>query len=191
MYYFKKPSDQVIRRFLEDQRAKSFSYQEVGASNNVLPSGYKIDRNRIRLGSGKQTFEKAKSCLRNWEMYNLDWIYLCWRDTPIEVGAAFAVVVRALGLWIVNACRIVYLLETGGSTEKFGFAVGTLPHHAEAGEERFSIEWHHDDDSIWYEILAFSRPNQVFTQIAYPYVRRLQKQFAADSMKAIDRVVSN
>ena len=66
---------------------------------------------------------------------------------------------RHFGFWSLNACRIVYTIDEEGPVVRFGFAYGTLPDHAEQGEERFSVEWHHEDGTVWYDILAFSRPN--------------------------------
>jgi uncharacterized protein (UPF0548 family) len=109
---------------------------------------------------------------------------------PIEVGATVAIMVQLLGIWSLNGCRIIYLIEEAGTVEKFGFAYGTLPDHAERGEERFCVEWHHADNSVWYDILAFSQPNQLPAKVAYPYTRKLQKRFAADSMQAMIRAVT-
>jgi uncharacterized protein (UPF0548 family) len=73
---------------------------------------------------------------------------------------------------------------------RFGFAYGTLPGHLEAGEERFLIEWAHDDDSVWYDILAFSRPRHFLTRLGKWQVRRLQQRFRDDSVAAMLRAVS-
>jgi uncharacterized protein (UPF0548 family) len=43
------------------------------------------------------------------------------------------------------------------------------------------VEWDRGDDAVWYDILAFSRPNHALTRIGYPVVRRLQKRFGRDS----------
>ncbi len=118
-------------------------------------------------------------------MFNLEWIQLCWPDAAIEVGSTVAVITRAMGVWTVNACRIVYVLDEAGAVETFGFAYGTLPNHVERGEERFKVQWNHNDDSVWYDLFAFSRPNHVFTRLGYPFARRIQKRFAIDSMNAI------
>jgi uncharacterized protein (UPF0548 family) len=56
-----------------------------------------------------------------------------------------------------------------------------MPDHVETGEERFTIEWHKSDDTVWYDILAFSRPRHVLARMGYPFVRRLQRRFARDS----------
>jgi uncharacterized protein (UPF0548 family) len=68
------------------------------------------------------------------------------------------------------------------AVERFGFAYGTLPDHVECGEERFTIEFHESDESVWYDILAFSKPQHPLVKMAYPLARRLQKRFAGDSM---------
>jgi uncharacterized protein (UPF0548 family) len=99
------------------------------------------------------------------------------------------VIARLFGLWWLNACRIVYLVDEPGPVQRYGFAYGTLPEHAESGEERFTVEWHEQDDAVWYDILAFSRPQQLLARLGYPLTRRLQKRFARDSATAMQRAV--
>lgn len=54
----------------------------------------------------------------------------------------------------------------------------------QSGEERFLIEWK-DDDSVWYDILAFSRPGHFLAAATYPVARFYQRQFAKQSMRAV------
>ncbi len=61
--------------------------------------------------------------------------------------------------------------------KRFGFAYGTLEDHAESGEERFLVEWNRENDEVWYDLLAFSRPNQFLSRTGYPFTRRAQKKF--------------
>ena len=123
-------------------------------------------------------------------MFEIPWLELCSPQTPIEVGAMVAVVVSHLGFWSINPCRIVYTLD--GATndpdaiKKFGFAYGTLPAHAERGEERFTVEFNLANQSVWYDLFAFSRPSAL-ARLAYPFTRHLQKRFAADSKSAMQR----
>ncbi|MBI1880693.1 MAG: DUF1990 domain-containing protein [Chloroflexi bacterium] len=190
MYSLLKPTDLQIQKFIAGQREKPFSYAEVGASQDTPPPGYVIDHNRIQLGLGQESFERAKAALRRWQMFDFDWLQLCWPDTPLEIGATVTVLARALGVWSLNACRIVYLIHETGPVEKFGFAYGTLPEHAERGEERFCVEWHHADDTVWYDLLAFSQPNLWLVKLGYPYVRHLQKRFAVDSKRTMVKAVN-
>jgi len=60
-----------------------------------------------------------------------------------------------------------------------------LPAHGALGEERFSIEWHQADDSVWYDLYAFSRPAHVLARLGYPLGRRLQRRFAQASKQAM------
>ena len=48
-----------------------------------------------------------------------------------------AILARSIGLWWLNACRIVAVVDEDGPVKRFGFAYGTLPDHAGSGEERF------------------------------------------------------
>jgi uncharacterized protein (UPF0548 family) len=144
-----------------------------------------VDHNRIRLGAGRQTFDVAKQALCDWQHYRFDWIELHRPDATPEPGQTVGVLAHALGLCVLNACRIVYVVEEEKPLRRFAFAYGTLPEHAESGEERFQVEWNHEDDSVWYDILAFSRPNQWFSRLASSYVRRKQKQFARESKQSM------
>ncbi len=191
MYLFKKPNDERIGEFIESQSLLEFTYASVGATRNGdHPSGFVIDHNRILLGSGHATFDVARRALCDWQQYRFGWIELHRPDGDPAPDQTVGVLARALGLWVLNACRVVYMIEEEEPLRRFAFAYGTLPEHAESGEERFQVEWHQEDDSVWYDILAFSRPNQLLSRLTYPYVRRKQKQFARDSKLAMEAAVS-
>jgi uncharacterized protein (UPF0548 family) len=185
MFLLRQPSPETIRRFISSQRDLPFSYPEVGATAGELPPGYNVDRNRINLGEGREAYERASAALRNWKQFDLGWVRMVPSATPIEVGAVVAILTRHFGFWSLNACRVVYLIDEAGPLTKFGFAYGTLSSHVERGEERFTIEWHERDDTVWYDILAFSRPNQFLVSLGFPLARRLQRRFARDSLAAM------
>jgi uncharacterized protein (UPF0548 family) len=84
----------------------------------------------------------------------------------------------------------VSVVDEGGPARRYGFAYGTLPGHAESGEERFTVEWHEADAAVWYDILAFSRPQHFLARLGYPFARRLQRRFAKDSVAAMLRAVA-
>ena len=54
--------------------------------------------------------------------------------------------------------------------------------------KRFTVEFHSADESLWYDLFAFSRPNTA-ARIAYPLARSLQRRFAADSKLGMKRAV--
>ena len=191
MLSLRRPSADALRRFLAAQRELPFTYEAVRATAGTPPAGYVVDRTRIKLGEGEPVFRSATAALKKWEQFNLGWVRAWPSDTPIQEGEVVAVMGRAVGVWWLNACRVVYVVDEAGPISKFGFAYGTLPGHVESGEERFLVEWDRGDDAVWYDILAFSRPNHVLARLGYPVVRRLQKRFGRDSAAAMLRAVSS
>jgi uncharacterized protein (UPF0548 family) len=149
-----------------------------------------MDHTRVKLGNGEEVFRAAKVALERWEHFNLGWVKATPTETPIKVGAAVAVVARVLGLWWLNACRVVYVVDETEPVCRFGFAYGTLPWHAESGEERFLVEWDRTNEGVCYDILAFSRPNHLLARLGYPLTRRTQKRFARDSVAAMQKAVN-
>ena len=153
------------------------------------PRGYTLDHNRIELGTGEEVFARAVAALKRWEMFNIGWLELLWPEAPIEEGTTVAVLTHHLGFWSLNACRIVVVIDEQGPARDYGFIYGTLPDHAERGQERFTVEWHRDTGRVFYDILAFSHPNKLLARLGYPFTRVLQKRFARDSMQAMLRAV--
>lgn len=176
------PTTREVEAFLEAQAGSRFSYPEVGATRKGAPPYYKVDHNRVRLGTGEATFKIAVAAMRQWKMFDLGWVRLAWPGAPLREGTTVAVVARTAGFWTLNAARIVYTLDEVTATgRRFGFAYGTLRDHAEIGEERFSVELHRADGSVWYDLFAFSRPRLWLAQIGYPLSRVYQRRFARDS----------
>jgi uncharacterized protein (UPF0548 family) len=185
MFLFSKPSEPQIRSILASQRAREFSYLNVGATRSQLPAGHARLRGRVDLGRGSTTFDQAVQALHQWKMFEVPGVRLCWPDAPIQSGEVVAVVIQHFGFWSLNCCRIVYVIDEDGPVRRFGFAYGTLPEHAEQGEERFAVEWHRASDVVCYDILSFSRPGNLGVKVAYPAARWLQRSFLRHSLGAM------
>ena len=190
MLSLQKPSAASIQRFVAKQTKLPYTYSAVGATARTLPTGFVVDRTRIKLGEGEPVFRSAIAAIQRWEHFHLGWVEAWPPDTPIKPGEVVAVMGRAIGLWWLNACRIIYVVDESEPICKFGFAYGTLPGHVESGEERFLIEWNLHDNSVWYDIVAFSRPNHLLARLGYPVVRRMQKRFGRDSAVSMFRAVN-
>jgi uncharacterized protein (UPF0548 family) len=185
VFFLNKPDEKTVQRLIDEERSHEFSYPEVGASRVAGPPGYNIDHNRVRLGEGHDTLTKGIAGLHGWKMFELDWIELIPKGAPIAVGVTVGLLVRHLRFWSLNATRIVYTIEECDTIERYGFAYGTLPGHAECGEERFTIEYHRADQTVWYDVFAFSKPRHILARAGYPISRFLQKRFARESLKAM------
>jgi uncharacterized protein (UPF0548 family) len=181
MLFLRKPTAETIREFLATQSRLSLTYAAVGATTTAPPAGYAVDHTRIQLGKGEEVFVAAQAALERWHQFRLGWLEASPGDTPIQVGQVVAILARSHGLWWLNACRIVAVVNEGGPVRRFGFAYGTLPDHAASGEERFLVEWDQREGGVWYDILAFSRPRHVLARLGYPWVRRVQKRFGRES----------
>jgi uncharacterized protein (UPF0548 family) len=189
MFSLTAPSEDEVRRFISKQSDSGFSYPEVGTSAATMPAGYNIDHNRVELGRGAGTWRRATEAIRSWQMFSMPWVTIHWPSAPIKAGTDVAVSVRHFGFYSMNACRIVYLVNDEGPIKRFGFAYGTLKEHAESGEERFTVEWNRDEDKVWYDILAFSRPQKLLARLGYPLSRSLQRAFAEASKAAMLQAV--
>ena len=191
MLSFRKPVVESLRRVLAVQARLDFTYAAVGSTAHTPPVGYVVDRTRVKLGEGEAVFQSARAALERWEQFRLGWVEAWPTETPIRPGEAIAVMGRAVGLWWLNCCRIIYVVDEAGPVSRFGFAYGTLPGHVECGEERFLIEWDRETDTVWYDIVAFSKPNHFLTRVGYAAVRRVQKRFGRDSAAAMQRAAKS
>lgn len=190
MFLLLKPDARRIERFLAAQRNRTFSYREVGHSRRGAPPGYMVDHSRVRLGEGRAAFARAVEAVRSWRMFDQGWVSLHPAAAPIEPGTTVAVRCRHFGFWSLHACRVVYRVDEEGPVVRFGFAYGTLPDHVERGEERFTVEWHHEDGSVWFDLYAFSRPDHPLVRLAYPLTRLLQRRFASGSQRTMARAAA-
>lgn len=179
MICFSLPTSTQLNHFLDVQSRLSFTYKQVGQTQEWHPEipGFNLDTQRVKIGQGEAAFERAKQAIRLWLMFPAPWTRLLPGDTPIREGNTVAMFARFSGIWWRNACRIVYTVE---QPTRYGFAYGTLPGHVECGEELFCVEIE-PEGSVWYEIRAFSRPRHWLAWLGYPLIRQLQARFRRDS----------
>ena len=190
MFFLTKPSRERIQGVIDASQDAPFNYAEVGLSLGPTPAGYVANHGRVRLGQGEATFNKAVEALRNWKMFDLDWVSLCWPESEIEVGTTVATLARHFGFWSLHPARIVFLIDDDDrQARRSGFAYGALQGHGERGEESFIIERLHADDSVWYDLRSFSRPAQALTTLGFPIARMLQRRFARESTQVMLKAV--
>src|SRR6516165_10414442 len=147
MFRLRKPDEQCLEQVRARHADLPLSYADVGCTHAAVPAGYTVDNYRVQLGTGAATFARARQALCDWRMLQLGWVEPCWPQAPIQEGVLVGTQARLFGVWALNICRVVYAVD---EESRFGFAWGTLPGHAERGEERFLVEWRRADDSVWY-----------------------------------------
>lgn len=178
MFFFLKPDPIQIQKHLNSavRRGDRPTYTQ---GLDEAPDGFVEDHNRILLG--RDCYETARRQIREWRMFNLGWVELCWEDAPMKVGVTVGVLVRLGVAWALCPARIVSVID---EPRRYGFSYATLPDHVECGEERFLVEWLPNGE-VWYEILAVSRPRHWLVKLGNPLARFLQRRFAQGSMSAM------
>lgn len=183
MFCLRRPPPSTIARFLDRSQDLPLSY---GPIRMLETTTRRLDEQTVTIGRGSTDFERATRELGAWTHFALGWVELFPRGASIEPGTTVAVLIRHMGFWSLNGCRVLYHVQ---DDTRFGFAYGTLPNHAEAGEELFVVEFNPVTDAVTYRIRAVSWPYALPAHIGQPIVRHLQERFRRDSAAAMTRAV--
>ena len=187
MFLARRPSPLAIDRFLRESHDLPTSYGPVGLVKEVCPDR-RVDEEVVAIGHGREDFERARAALMTWKQCDIGWLQVFPQRTPVAVGTIVAVLIRHLGFWSLNGCRVVY--DVGGPSDtRFGYAHGTLVNHAEAGEEIFEVFIDGKTGNVMYRIRAASWARSPLAWLGQPVVRLLQAQFRRDSVEAMRRAV--
>jgi uncharacterized protein (UPF0548 family) len=169
---------------LADLAGLELTYPEHGATRGDLPPGYHYVSRHVRLGTGPAQFAAATAGLWQWQMHKR-----CHMTVQTSPGlTAGQDVLMRVGLGparLTTPCRVVYVVE---ESHRRGFAYGTLPGHAESGEEAFIVTLE-NDDSVWLDITAFSRPATTLMKVAGP-LGRFGQSFMTDRYVAAMRALA-
>ena len=188
MFLARRPSQSEITEFLDQSRDLPLSYDPIGIARQT-PAGFNADLASAVIGHGREIFERAKNALAQWRHYEMGWVELLPRGALIEPGTNVAVVVRHLGFWSLNGCRVVYSIGDRHAGSSFGFAYGTLTNHAEMGEEIFEVRLAPESEDVIYRIQAVSKPHAAMARIGSPIARYFQECFRQDSISALRRAI--
>lgn len=156
-------------------------YPEVGASRGPLPPGYRHDEASVVLGEGDLAFERARRLVRDGRMFQLPWISLEPARWDLRVGTPVPFVSRQLGLYALNVCTIVEVVDEDGH---FAVAWGTPPGQMLVGEERFVVR-RADDGQVRFTIRKFSRPGRWLARLAGPLLPVVQDRFSRDALAVV------
>lgn len=184
MFLVRRPAQREIEEFIARSRDLPLSYDPIGIAKES-PRGFKVDEASGVIGHGPQAFELAKLALAEWRHFDFGWVELFPRGAAIEPGSVVAILVHHLGFWSLNGCRVVYTLGDRQTGPTFGFAYGTLPNHAELGEEIFELSLVPETGEVVYRIRAVSKARATMARLGYPFTRTLQARFRRDSIAAM------
>lgn len=178
--YLPQPSLSELERLYKAAKTATPNYGFVGAT---LSAGARPSEKRrsVALGEGDAIFDRAVEGLRRWlPQRNLDALVYP-DDVPIAEGETVLVVLRLGPLAVVAPDRIVAVVD---EPDRFGFAYGTLPGHAEQGEESFLIE-RDADGEVRFTIGVDAVPATIPARLVAPVVRRIQSWALTRYLEAI------
>ncbi len=184
MFLARRPSRHVIDRFLRESQHLPLSYGPIGIVG-IRTAGRDVDEVTVTIGRGQADFQRARAALVAWKQFDIGWVETFPRSAPIEVGTVVAVLIRHLGFWSLNGCRVLYVVGGPDDVARFGFAYGTLTNHAESGEELFEVMIDPRTEDVVYRIRATSKPQATLARFGQPIVRALQERFRDQSVAAM------
>ncbi len=181
-----RPTSDELRPLLESGHRADLTYAPVGLSSlDKAPAGFRLDRWECSLGHGKGVFEAAIRALREWQVHRGADLVVC-ADGPPAVDDVVAMSAPLPIGFIDVVCRVASVVD---EPDRFGFAYGTLPEHAERGEESFTVVLGERGD-VTFEITAVSRPRHPLARVCPPVARRLQRAATVRYLHAMTAAVS-
>ena len=123
MFLAGRPSHNAIDRFVRDSQELPLSYGPIGVVNGE-ETRREVEEVIVTIGCGRADFDRARTALLTWKQFGIGWVELSPRRAPVQVGTVVAVLVKHLGFWSLNGCRVLY---TVGGDGRFGFAYGETP----------------------------------------------------------------
>lgn len=187
MFLARRPSSETIERFLRESRDLPLSYGPIGILQTETPLR-NLDEEKVAIGHGRADFDRARAALMEWKHFDIGWVETFPPNASVAAGTVVAVLIRHLGFWSLNGCRVLYCDEADNA--RFGFAYGTLTNHAESGEELFEVSIDSDTEEVTYRIRAISWPQAMLARVGQPIVRVLQARFRSHSAAAMKRATT-
>lgn len=163
---------------MTDLAAKPLTYAEIGATAGVMPAGYHHLRKSAVIGRGRVRFEEAAAEGMRWGMLRGAGLRV---QPTMPVAAAGAEVLVHLGP-VAAPCRVVYVVD---EPDRRGFAYGTLPGHAECGEELFLVRYDRDSQDVYAEVAAFSRHATWWSRLGSPVTSFVQRLVTDRYLRAL------
>ena len=163
---------------LKNLAALPLTYSDVGATKGTLPAGYHHVQKTAVIGRGRQRFEDAAAAGMRWGMLRGAGVKV--RATT-EVAAVGSEVIVGIGP-VQAPCRVVYVVD---EPDRRGFAYGTLPGHAESGEELFLVRYDPTTEDVFAVVTAFSRHATWWSRLASPFTSLVQAVVTNRYLKAL------
>ncbi|WP_217428295.1 DUF1990 family protein [Microlunatus speluncae] len=156
------------------------SYPEVGATEGVLPAGYRHLRRAAVIGHGPDFFRRAGELVLGWEVQRRSGL-IVRAPGPVRDGLDAELIIAVGPLRVRAPLRVVYLIT---EPRRIGFGYGTRIGHPERGEESFIVTLG-DDDAVRMVITAFSRPASRLARLGGPLTHLVQHHYTERYLRSL------
>lgn len=174
-----RPSPEEIERLLGAAAEADVTYDHVGST---LAAGTQAKSRSRVLGHGDEDFAEAVERLKRWAPQRALNAVVYPEDAPLTEGTTILVELRVGPLSVVVPDRVVEVVDEPG--RRFGFAYGTLPGHAERGEESFVIA-QADDGTVTGTVTVDAVMGTTAARLAKPVVYAIQRLAVARYLNAL------
>ena len=154
------------------------TYSEVGATAGPLPAGYHHLQKSAVIGRGRGRFDDAADTGLRGGMLRGAGLRV---EATTEIAATGSEVIVHLGP-VRAPCRVVCVVD---EPDQRGFAYGTLPGHAESGEERFVVRYDPVTDEVYADVTAFSRHATWWSRLGSPVTSVIQRVVTERYLRAL------
>lgn len=177
-----RPSAAERERLLEAAQQADVSYDHVGST--LAPERWPDRSPRARsrvLGHGDEAFATAITRLTAWAPQRALGAGVFPDGVRPTLGATLLVELRLGPLTVVVPDRVVAVVDEPG---RWGFAYGTLPGHAERGEESFLVT-QDDDGTVTGTVTVDATMGTLAARLAAPVVYGIQRFAVARYLGAV------
>nr|WP_281255516.1 DUF1990 domain-containing protein [Arthrobacter rhombi] len=170
-----------MRRLARIGRPGDLTYADYGLTEQGhAPAGYRTVRRRLRVGNGEAAYRRLADGILDWDLHRGAGLTVP-KDTPRATPGVRVVSGMGIGpLRVPAPCRVLWSSEPDSATtpdageRRAGFGYGTLKGHPVAGEESFTAVLDREG-TVWFEVLAYSRPANWLMRAATPVTQRTQE----------------
>lgn len=170
---------------LERAERAELTYGPIGGTFDTGPSEADLHMERV-LGAGGGDFAAAVECYR--ALGSQRSVAGVWpEDATAELGATILISLRFGPVTVLAVDRIVAIID---EPRRWAFAYGTLPGHAEVGEEAFIVE-HRPDDTVVAKVVAIAHVALPGARFLQPLLVPIQRRFARRYLDAVAAAVES
>lgn len=167
-----------VRRALDAR----LSYSEVGATlADSMPGGYRHSERRVRVGKGREAFERAADAVMAWQIHRGAGLTVLASDEQAECDEVAVVRLTIGPVHIDGPNRVVAVLD---EPNRRGFAYGTLHGHPERGEQAFIVDID-DQEVVTFTVRSFTKRASLLALAGGPLNARIQDRIAERYLMAL------